>query len=183
MPPSAFPAPTISLISCFCFNSSINSCMRCSNWPRIPVPWTKETTSRRITFLFNSFCGTSPSTIFWARPSTTAVFPTPASPVRTGLFLVRRFKISVTRFISRSRPITGSIWPAWAVRSSPYLSKMPSLSLLSPPFVWGPCAGVGRCWFWRLISLKKSANGSLPNGSWKIPSKEGGSWLWFFKAR
>lgn len=62
----------------------------------------------------NSFCGTSPSTIFWAKPSTTAVLPTPGSPVKTGLFLVRRFKISITRSISLSRPITGSIAPVRA---------------------------------------------------------------------
>jgi hypothetical protein len=31
--------------------------------------------------------------IFWARPSTIAVLPTPASPSSTGLFLVRRQRI------------------------------------------------------------------------------------------
>src|SRR5262245_64013868 len=37
--------------------------------------------------------GTSPATIRWARPSTIAVLPTPGSPMRTGLFFVRRAKI------------------------------------------------------------------------------------------
>ena len=37
-----------------------------------------------------SHSGTSPRTMRWARPSTIAVLPTPGSPMRTGLFLVRR---------------------------------------------------------------------------------------------
>ena len=36
--------------------------------------------------------GTSPETIRWARPSTIAVLPTPGSPIKTGLFLVRRLR-------------------------------------------------------------------------------------------
>ena len=34
--------------------------------------------------------GTSPATMRWASPSTTAVLPTPGSPMSTGLFFVRR---------------------------------------------------------------------------------------------
>ena len=56
--------------------------------------------------------GTSPSTIRWARPSTTAVLPTPGSPISTGLFLVRRDSTCTTRRISASRPITGSSLPS-----------------------------------------------------------------------
>ena len=52
--------------------------------------------------------GTSPVTIFWDSPSTMAVLPTPGSPIRTGLFLVRRERTCMTRSISRSRPMTGS---------------------------------------------------------------------------
>ena len=44
--------------------------------------------------LFLIAAGTSPFTIACAKPSTTAVLPTPASPTRTGLFFVRRAKIS-----------------------------------------------------------------------------------------
>ncbi len=55
-----------------------------------------------------SVSGTSPLTIAWASPSTTAVLPTPGSPIRTGLFLVRRDSTCMTRSISFSRPITGS---------------------------------------------------------------------------
>ena len=58
--------------------------------------------------------GTSPATIRWARPSTTAVLPTPGSPISTGLFLVRRDSTWITRRISASRPMTGSSWPSRA---------------------------------------------------------------------
>ena len=47
----------------------------------------------------------------WARPSTMAVLPTPGSPMRTGLFLVRRDRTWMTRRTSSSRPITGSSLP------------------------------------------------------------------------
>ena len=63
---------------------------------------------------FLSPSGTSPETIRWARPSTIAVLPTPGSPISTGLFLVRRERIWMTRRISSSRPITGSTLPAAA---------------------------------------------------------------------
>ena len=49
-----------------------------------------------------------------AKPSTTAVLPTPASPVRIGLFWRRRVRMSTTWRISTSRPSTGSILPARA---------------------------------------------------------------------
>ena len=50
----------------------------------------------------------------WARPSTTAVLPTPGSPTSTGLFLVRRDRICITRSISVWRPTTGSSLPSAA---------------------------------------------------------------------
>src|SRR5947209_5610110 len=43
----------------------------------------------------------------WARPSTTAVLPTPGSPTSTGLFFVRRERICMIRSISVSRPTHG----------------------------------------------------------------------------
>ena len=54
-----------------------------------------------------------------------AVLPTPGSPIRTGLFFVRRDSTWMTRRISSSRPMTGSSLPerASAVRSRPYLSS------------------------------------------------------------
>src|SRR5215208_6990764 len=48
----------------------------------------------------------------WARPSTTAVLPTPGSPTSTGLFFVRRERICMIRSISVSRPTTGSSLPS-----------------------------------------------------------------------
>ncbi|MNV70825.1 hypothetical protein D3C71_1638090 [compost metagenome] len=69
--------------------------------------------------------GTSRRTIRWASPSTIAVFPTPGSPINTGLFFVLRDRMRITRRISPSRPITGSILPARtsATRSRPYFSS------------------------------------------------------------
>ena len=58
--------------------------------------------------------GTSPAAMRSAKPSTTAVLPTPASPVRIGLFCRRRVRMSMTWRISKSRPRTGSISPARA---------------------------------------------------------------------
>ena len=56
--------------------------------------------------------GTSPASILMARPSTTAVFPTPGSPMRTGLFFVLLERICITCLISESLPITGSSLPS-----------------------------------------------------------------------
>ena len=50
----------------------------------------------------------------WARPSTTAVLPTPGSPTSTGLFFVRRERICMIRSISVSRPTHGSSLPSAA---------------------------------------------------------------------
>ena len=55
--------------------------------------------------------GTSPAAMRRAKPSTTAVLPTPASPVRIGLFCRRRVRMSMIWRISASRPSTGSISP------------------------------------------------------------------------
>ena len=51
----------------------------------------------RRTCLPSIVSGTSPLAIFWARPSATAVLPTPGSPIRHGLFLVRRPRICGTK--------------------------------------------------------------------------------------
>ena len=98
MAPSAPPAPTM-----VC-NSSTNvitspaasvislstALRRSSNSPRYFVPATKLAISSEIKRLFFKPSGTSPSAIRRANPSTMAVLPTPGSPIRTGLFLVRR---------------------------------------------------------------------------------------------
>ncbi len=81
---------------------------RSSNWPRYFVPATRAPRSSCRSRLFSRTSGTSWVMIFWARPSTMAVLPTPGSPISTGLFLVRRARIWMTRSISCSRPMTGS---------------------------------------------------------------------------
>ena len=61
--------------------------------------------------LLCSNLGTDLSFIRCAKPSIMAVFPTPGSPINTGLFFLRRVKICATRSISSNRPITGSSLP------------------------------------------------------------------------
>ena len=89
-------------------SSSMIFLSRSSNSPRYLVPATSEPMSSVRTRLFSSVSGTSPLTMRCARPSTMAVLPTPGSPIRIGLFLVRRERIWMTRSISFSRPMTGS---------------------------------------------------------------------------
>ena len=98
---------------------------RSSNSPLYLAPATNKPISSDMTILDFRFSGTSPETIRWAKPSTMAVLPTPGSPTSIGLFLVRRDRICRTRRISSSRPITGSILPAFAnsFKFLPYFSK------------------------------------------------------------
>ena len=72
-----------------------------------------------------------------ARPSTTAVLPTPGAPTRIGLFCRRLSRISMHWRISPSRPTMGSMRPsrASAVRSWVYWSSTGScLCGVSPGF-------------------------------------------------
>ena len=105
--------------------SSNTALSRSSNSPRYLAPATMAPRSSAIRILPRNDSGTSPATMRCANPSTTAVLPTPGSPIKTGLFLVRRDNTCTTRRISASRPITGSILPsrASAVRSWPYFSN------------------------------------------------------------
>ena len=98
---------------------------RSSNCPRYFVPATISERSSARMRLSARKDGTSPSATFWARPSTIAVFPTPGSPINTGLFFVRRDRTWMTRLISASRPMTGSSFVSLAilVRSMPYFSS------------------------------------------------------------
>ena len=84
---------------------------RSSNSPRYLEPATIALRSSATTRRSLSPSGTSPETIRCASPSTIAVLPTPGSPIRTGLFFVRRESTWMTRRISSSRPITGSSLP------------------------------------------------------------------------
>ena len=126
--PSAAPAPTSMCSSSMKRTqlpapliSSTTFLSRSSNSPRYLVPATSEPMSSVSRRLPCSVSGTSPLAMCCARPSTTAVLPTPGSPISTGLFLVRRERIWTTRWISFSRPMTGSsvLLRAAAVRSKP----------------------------------------------------------------
>ena len=129
MAPSVFPAPSSKCISSInrmilpslLFTSFITAFSRSSNSPRYFAPAINAPRSSEISRT-RSVSGTSPCTIRFARPSTMAVLPTPGSPINTGLFFVRRQRIRITRRISSSRPITGSIFPSSAcfTRSTPY---------------------------------------------------------------
>ncbi|KAL1841790.1 hypothetical protein VTK73DRAFT_3379 [Phialemonium thermophilum] len=124
MPPSPeAPAPMsrwisstnrtiISLESWISFSTPF---MRSSNSPRYLLPATSAPTSSASSLQACRLSGTSALTMRWARPSTTVVLPTPGSPISTGLFLVRRDRMRMTRRISSSRPMTGSILPSRAM--------------------------------------------------------------------
>ena len=130
--PSAAPAPTTvcssSMNRIMSSDSSISlstALRRSSNSPRYLAPAISAPMSRATSRLSLRLSGTSPRTMRCARPSTMAVLPTPGSPMSTGLFLVRRDSIWITRRISSSRPITGSSFPSRAslVSSRPYFSS------------------------------------------------------------
>ena len=139
MAPSAEPAPTMvcsssmkRMMFLLLRISSITALMRSSNCPRYLVPATMRARSRVMTRLSRRSSGTLPATISWARPSAMAVLPTPASPMSTGLFFVRRQRIWMTRSISLLRPMTGSMLPfcASSVRSRPKARRAGVLTCL-----------------------------------------------------
>ena len=85
---------------------------RFSNSPFTPAPaCSRPRSSVRTRDVLAAAAARRPATIRRAKPSTTAVLPTPASPVRIGLFCRRRVRMSMTWRISKSRPMTGSISP------------------------------------------------------------------------
>ncbi len=108
---------------------------RSSNSPRYLLPATSAARSSVQTCLPLSNSGTSWLAMRWAKPSTMAVLPTPGSPMSTGLFLVRRLRICMTRSISVCRPMHGSSLPSSAslVRLRPNWSRTLAARLLSEP--------------------------------------------------
>ncbi|MCY1213127.1 hypothetical protein D9M72_248900 [compost metagenome] len=126
--PAAPPAPTSVWISSMnrmigvgeLCTSSITWRRRCSNSPFMLAPACKRPMSSVSSFTSFNCGGTSPRARRCAKPSTTAVLPTPASPVSSGLFWRRRMRMSTIWRISSSRPVTGSISPflAFSVRST-----------------------------------------------------------------
>ena len=114
---NTFPALTTSFITFFILSS---------NSPRYFEPAIIAGRSSVTSLLSSNVSGTSFDMIRDASPSTTAVLPTPGSPISTGLFLVLLDKICITLFVSLSLPITGSSFPILAnsVRSLEYLSSV-----------------------------------------------------------
>mmetsp|Transcript_770 Transcript_770/g.2745 ORF Transcript_770/g.2745 Transcript_770/m.2745 type:complete len:282 (-) Transcript_770:114-959(-) len=108
-----------------CVTSDMTAVSRSSNSPRNFAPAMSEAMSRVRNPIPFMFSGTSLARIRCARPSATAVLPTPGSPTSTGLFFVLRERIWMTRRISSSLPITGSSLPeaARSTRSMPYFSN------------------------------------------------------------
>ncbi|OPY20815.1 MAG: hypothetical protein A4E23_01041 [Methanomethylovorans sp. PtaU1.Bin073] len=130
MAPSVAPAPTMvcssSMNRIICPSDSATSLStalsRSSNSPLNLAPAMSAPMSSAIMRLSFMASGTSFFATRCARPSTMAVLPTPASPISTGLFFLRRERISIVRLISCSLPITGSSlpWDASSVKSIPY---------------------------------------------------------------
>ncbi len=127
LPSEVSPAPTIWCISSMksmTFPSFVTRSMTffilSSKSPRYLVPATMPERSSERSFLPFKESGTSLFAMACASPSTTAVLPTPASPMRMGLFLVFLERTCIILSISAFRPITGSILPslAFLVRSS-----------------------------------------------------------------
>ena len=128
--PAAPPAPTSVCASSMnrmigfadACTSSITLRSRLSNSPFMLAPACSKPMSSTCSSTSFSCGGTSPCTSRCANPSTTAVLPTPASPVRMGLFWRRRIRMSTIWRISSSRPVTGSSSPAraFSVRLTAY---------------------------------------------------------------
>ena len=128
--PGWFPAPTtvwssstnVMVCPWVAVTASRVSLTRFSNVPRYSAPASMAAKSRDTMVLSASPVGMSPVWMRWANPSTTAVFPTPGSPMRTGLFFRRLERTWMSLRISVSRPMTGSSSPffAAATRSVPH---------------------------------------------------------------
>ena len=163
--PSALPAPTMLCSSSMnnmirpsdLLTSLSTAFRRSSNSPRYFAPAMSAPKSSANIVLSFKPSGTSPAMMRCASPSTTAVLPTPGSPIRTGLFLVRRERMRIARRISPSRPITGSIFPCLAssTRSRP--------NRLSESYVSSGFCDVMR---WLLRTLERAvinASSVMPN--------------------
>src|SRR6185312_5799463 len=109
----------IASASCAACTSSMTCLRRFSNSPFMLAPACSRPTSSARNCTSFSGGGTSPMAMRMAKPSITAVLPTPASPTSIGLFWRRRIRMSTSWRISSSRPTIGSILPlrACSVRS------------------------------------------------------------------
>ena len=137
--PSAPPAPTMvwissinKIMSGLSSSSLIKVFIFSSNSPRYLVPDTNENIFKEIIFLSFKNEGHLSLTIKFAIPSTIAVLPTPAGPIKIGLFFFLLSNISITLSISFSLPITGSNFFSLArrVKSVPCSSRRSFFLLL-----------------------------------------------------
>ena len=143
--------------------SSVTACIRSfsrsSNSPRYFAPASIPARSTENTFLLNSCSGTFPAAINCASPSAIALFPTPGSPISTGLFFERRHSTCTSFSISFSLPITGSSLPflARSVKSTPNRINFSSANRLSPESFAAPP------FFVPTESFPTSPNASVPS--------------------
>mmetsp|Transcript_2299 Transcript_2299/g.5769 ORF Transcript_2299/g.5769 Transcript_2299/m.5769 type:complete len:218 (-) Transcript_2299:920-1573(-) len=136
-PTSVCTSSTMRMMSPSSRHSAISLVTRFSSSPRSLAPATMRPTSSDRIRLRSRKSGTAapsswvPRTMAHARPSAMAVLPTPASPSRMGLFLVRRARICAMRWICFSRPKIGSVLPCLysSLRSRQYSSV-----ILDSPF-------------------------------------------------
>ena len=178
MDPSEAPAPTkvwISSMKRMTLPSERSTSFKIffnlsSNSPRYFVPAMREPRSREINSLSLRDSGISPWAMRNAKPSTIAVFPTPASPIRIGLFFVLLDNIWIMRMISLSRPITGSSLFSLAslVRLRAYLYRV--LNFFGSPSLAPAGADFSSCitWVTRSRSILNLARISL---AWQLISK------------
>mmetsp|Transcript_21633 Transcript_21633/g.40431 ORF Transcript_21633/g.40431 Transcript_21633/m.40431 type:complete len:279 (-) Transcript_21633:41-877(-) len=142
---SSIKSTTSPLLSSTSFSTAFK---RSSNSPRNFAPAIRAAKSNETTFLPLSDSGTSPSIMRCASPSTTAVLPTPGSPISTGLFFVLLLTTWTVLRISCSLPITGSNLPFFAcsVRSTPYFFRLSPFGAASGAihgwFGWPPCCSL-----------------------------------------
>mmetsp|Transcript_21653 Transcript_21653/g.56516 ORF Transcript_21653/g.56516 Transcript_21653/m.56516 type:complete len:222 (+) Transcript_21653:1746-2411(+) len=125
---SAAPCPPAPMSICISSTKSIDDGSRSSSWtiafkraskaPRCDAPAINRPRSRAQIFALRKGSGTSPLSILNAKPSTTAVLPTPGGPVKTGLFFFLLLRTWTSLRISASRPMTGSKAPCSALSTN-----------------------------------------------------------------
>ena len=155
MAPDVRPAPTRVWISSMkritspslSTTSFTTPLRRSSNSPWYLAPAISAPRSREYIFLLLRFSGTSPSTIFCAMPSEIAVFPTPGSPTRIGLFFVLLLRICRTLLISSSLPITGSSFPCAALSFRFTANLLRFSYLFSAMTYWFTLCNISRLFF------------------------------------
>ena len=168
--PEAPPAPTIvcnssinKIISSDFSISVIIAFILSSNWPLYFVPATRDARSKVTTLLLWRIRETFFCVILKAKASAIAVFPTPGSPIKIGLFFFLLVKIWATLSISFSLPITGSNLSSWAnfVKSLPKLSR---IGVFDFSFVLVALVEVGSPLIFEISSPSRGSDDVVPWG-------------------